>query len=798
MFFLFILETGARTGESWMDFKKLQEVFHGEAKLFKLVGYSRFNNESNEEKRYKKAKTPIPGVSWTSYELNEGDFQSWVSEGGWIGLRVPSGLVVVDIDDMKEAKWARQTLVNLRVGHHAIQTVRGWQFIFKHPEGMEIKQTSEYFTWGCFAVDYRIAGKGYIVLPTPNTEGREWVEVSGGLDEVPKWFYPLFSLKSKERPIKIPIDAGMQNTTFNDHGWTLKNKFGVSDTDVEKIMRFMARHICNPAYDSESSLQKTINSVLKSTSDILPGKEKEPSAQGSQNIGTRNYSTDSIPENDDWEPLIPLENANEVPAFPKAFPKWLQDYIDAITTNLEVPSDMPSMCALMTLATANQKKYLAYCATRDWKEPLCGHYASISPPGSMKSQVLGLFMPPIEDHEARLREEAAPKIKRAKSDALTLTKRVEKLRNTYASNPSEELKEEIAALEDDIPKVSALPEIVVADVTPERFSSLLVENNEKIAILSAEGGIWDIIAKNFEKGNGAADIFLKSHDREPHKVRRQTRDGEDLKNPEATIGTLFQPDVMDNWSPMFTKRGGVARILFSWTEGGISEEYKTPNIPQTIKDLFYENLTWLLENEAADELLDMTPEADQVFGVFYREIGRRLKEGDLSDDELQQWGQKLRGRVLRLAGNLHLAKCAGERKISHIMDAHTMRKAIELGEYFIAHVKRTFGKLGDDEAIKDSIYIIKHLKKHAKIGQVDRTDIKNSVKHRRSLKKAEDFDAVLDLLADRNYIKVVKVGKKIVIYINPELEEENEKPKKRPEQTINEETIATTGDVMYI
>ncbi|WP_425466834.1 DUF3987 domain-containing protein [Peribacillus cavernae] len=60
-------------------------------------------------------------------------------------------------------------------------------------------------------------------------------------------------------------------------------------------------------------------------------------------------------------------------------------------------------------------------------------------------------------------------------------------------------------------KIITLPRLITEDVTPEKLADLMAENNEKMALLSAEGGgIFNIMAGRYASdGKANLEIFLK-------------------------------------------------------------------------------------------------------------------------------------------------------------------------------------------------------------------------------------------------------------------------------------------------
>jgi hypothetical protein len=752
-----------------MDLQQLQKVFAGKAELFKLVGYSNLNKENDGEKAYKKAKEPIRGVSWKSVNLTEREVNNWIGKGGWIGLKIPAGLIVVDIDEAKEGELARDILTNIGIKHHAIQTVRGWQFIFNLPEDITPNQQNAFFTWGCFAVDYRVGGKGYVVLPTSNTEGRRWVEVAEQLDIMPKWFNPLFSLAKKERAVTLPIENGVQNNTLNSHGYCLKNKFGLTSTDVAEMMRFLGYYACVPAYDSPEVLERTIDSVLKSEG----GQNKTPSNGQQMAQKERDSIKSSIPETlDEWEPIVEIDVYEGLPTFPRVFPKWLQDFIDACVEGLQVPIDMPASCALSVLSTANQAKYYVEVPDADdWEEPICLYNIVIASPSERKTPTLKRFDTPIKEYEKQIIELSSVELKQKKHELKAKQKHMEHLENQYAKKPDEKILEEIRALAPELEDVGNPPRVIVTNATPTKIASMMADSEEKLAILTDEGGFLKRIGKYFVDGNEDADIFLQAFNGKSSRIDRQSREGASLDRPQLTIGALIQPGIIDKMPPEFWEKGMQSRLLYSQPVSMVGKrKLKVKKTSDFVKQAYHDNLSWLLWNKGNWECLTLSESANNVFDKFRDRVEHaQLPGGELSDD-LEEWGGKLAGNVLRIAGNLHLAQCAENREISYVIDEEIMTAAVTIGEYYIHQAKSVFGRLDDTGSMKDALYLLKRIKEKTDDKKIVACQvIYQAVKSKRGFKRMSELEEKLAILEERNYIRVIKgSNKKVIIYLHPD------------------------------
>jgi putative DNA primase/helicase len=185
-------------------------------KLIRLKGYSSANKKEGDE-RYSEAKTPI-GKWGSATPLTEENAQEWVKVGGWLGLVIPEGYDVVDVDDRKEGELLRGLLKDQGFRFYEMRTKNGFQFFFK-TSGRLKKQQARFVTAVGLVCDYRLAEKGYTVLPTEQTEGRGWVTSEPGtLDPTPFFLEPTPKrvTKPEDRSFTVPIQEGRNNTV---HSW---------------------------------------------------------------------------------------------------------------------------------------------------------------------------------------------------------------------------------------------------------------------------------------------------------------------------------------------------------------------------------------------------------------------------------------------------------------------------------------------------------------------------------------------------------------------------------------------------
>lgn len=228
-----------------VDITRLFPSLH--IKVIKLLGYSSFNKEQDHSRRYHAAKRPFM-KGWQHMDkpgLTVRESEQWIRQGGWTGLVIPKGIIVLDIDDPLEGEMIFKALKSDQLSFHAIKTVRGFQFFFKDNGRIKSQDSTVLMACGCIG-DYRLSERGQIVLPSENTKGREWIHISEEpLSEIPIYFDRLKKADKDNRPFPIPMNEGGRNNALYAHACRLV-EFGYSQDEVHEITSFLNKYLFLP------------------------------------------------------------------------------------------------------------------------------------------------------------------------------------------------------------------------------------------------------------------------------------------------------------------------------------------------------------------------------------------------------------------------------------------------------------------------------------------------------------------------------------------------------------------------
>jgi hypothetical protein len=375
-----------------------------------------------------------------------------------------------------------------------------------------------------------------------------------------------------------------------------------------------------------------------------------------------------------WELPIALETHN-LPDFPvDAFPSWLQQFIRAEAEATQTPLDMGAMMALSVLGMALARK-IEVRVKDGWFEPVNVWTITTMEPANRKSAIVRDLMAPAMAYQRDEAARLAPAIREAKARRNVLELKAERMRGYAAKARGEELKrliEEVTKTTEDAAAVDVpvSPRLWTDDCTPEMMASLLSEHQGRMAIISAEGNILELMAGRYSKGQPNIGVYLAGHAGDAYMVDRRGRPSEYVPDPAITIGITVQNEILRSMAsqPRFRGCGLLARFLYCNPQSRLGRRKTDPApVPASLSETYHRNVYGLLSlpfrGEAEEQrahIVAMTADAREALYQFQTELEPMLSPyGELGP--INDWGGKLCGAVVRIAGLLHGARMAPDR-----------------------------------------------------------------------------------------------------------------------------------------
>ena len=462
-----------------------------------------------------------------------------------------------------------------------------------------------------------------------------------------------------------------------------------------------------------------------------------------------------------WGEPAPLSSARELPEYPlTALPRWLGDYVAGLSDLTQTPPDLAGCLALAVLGVAAAGK--VWVAAPAWREPTNLFTVVALPPGNRKSEVYRAMCAPIVAAEQALVEEARPRIAEAQ-----VNRRVAEVHADRAEREAEnaidyvDTNQKAAAMADaadarmalDDATVPAEPRLFSDDATVERLTTYVSEQGGRFAVLSPEGEVFSIAAGRYSGAPNFA-ILKKGHAGEQVRVDRVGRPPELIDAATVTLGICTQPSVLEQLgqTPQFRGEGLLGRLLYSVPESLLGyRNTETLPIPPAIDDTYQANVKALilsLNDVSPAATLEFTDDGKHAVTQMLADTEPRFRpDGDLA--HMTDWGGKLVGACVRIAGLLHLAEHFRDGWHTPIT-ADTFAQARQLADYFTGHAKAAYDRIGVDPAVADA----RALCDWARNTGTQRFTARDVLPaHRHRFKKVTDLDPALRVLETHGWIR---------------------------------------------
>ena len=435
----------------------------------------------------------------------------------------------------------------------------------------------------------------------------------------------------------------------------------------------------------------------------------------------------------------------------------MQEYAESLANEFEVSHSLVALGILSIISAAANKRFVI-TPKNNWEEPINTYTVIALPPANNKSSILKNLIKPIIDWEQEQALILGPKIKLQTSEYKTKHMKIDKIRKDMIKvNKPEQiitLKTELEQLEQSLVLPGVLPQIFVNDTTPEALSTTIFEQSGKGAIISDEGGIMETLSGLYSSGRANVDILLKGIDGGSVRIKRKDR-SLDL-NPYLSILMLVQPEILKNIQEKssFKGNGFLERFLYLIPESKVGKRtLSSLEVPEELKLRYNQIIKNILNLEDSDApiKLSLSEDAQDEFMTFRLYIEKELgSEGSLH--EYREWGGKICGYTLRIAGQLHITEYLTTHKV--IISLKTIKNAIEIIKNLIPHTKYVYGLKGKNQIETDAHTILEWIKISG-IRQFTKTEVVNKFKNR-SIHKSNRLDKGLNFLCENHFIKQIK------------------------------------------
>lgn len=464
-----------------------------------------------------------------------------------------------------------------------------------------------------------------------------------------------------------------------------------------------------------------------------------------------------------WEAPVSLDT-EALPKIPQGLmPGWLGRFTEAVAWAVQVPLELPALMALSVVGTCVAKRLEIKPVQGNYSEPLNTWVLAPLEPGNRKSAVMEACAAPLLAWEKAEVERLAPAITELTTKRSVIEGRIKALEaQAHKAEASElpALLEAIKAERQELPIIPSYPTLWTEDITPEKLAALMGENGERMGLLSAEGGIFDIIAGRYSKGEPNLDIFLKGHSGDAVRVHRGSREPVHLAKPALSMGISPQPEVLTGLAdkPGFRGRGLLGRFLYAIPESLVGYRSTEPrSIDEAAARDYADGIARLLSiqpalnADGAEEpgILYLSAEALQEWTDFAGMVEAEMRPGG-KFEHAKDWAGKLPGAMLRVAGLFHVVTHSHENPANALVSLETMGKALHLGGILSQHALKAFGEMGANPSLADAKHVWRWIERNGKRVFKSR-DAFDGLKGR--FKTMGELEPALLILKERHYIR---------------------------------------------
>lgn len=392
---------------------------------------------------------------------------------------------------------------------------------------------------------------------------------------------------------------------------------------------------------------------------------------------------------ENWGDPEPIGLTTAPGAFPThSLPRAFRRMVRAVASNKQVPEDLPAMLGLSAAGILAGPR-VAISRGHGWVEPLTVYTVTAMESGTGKSPAEKDVTRPLRKIHKRIRAEYDDVINN-KLDEL------EAERSRLALSAKKEEKEIEKRIEE--VKDEPAPRVLFgSDTTIEALAQMMALNGGVGGIMDGEGEFFGILSGRYSGQVPNLGLALKAYDGDFYEVGRIGRQQRDMERAVLGLGLAVQPAVLMDAakSKAMRERGLLARFLIAVPPNilGTREPEGAPydaEAMQLWEDALERIAAMPIADPDADEfpMLSLSPQARKLHVEFKAWMEPQLHPDDGALGDLPGWASKHNGRVLRLAGLLHLL--AG-RKLADEVDERPMQASIDIARWAIPHAVTAFG-----------------------------------------------------------------------------------------------------------
>jgi putative DNA primase/helicase len=486
-----------------------------------------------------------------------------------------------------------------------------------------------------------------------------------------------------------------------------------------------------------------------------------------------------------WPEPEPLISHSEALPYPmEALPEIIREAVREVVDYSQVPVALAACSAMSAVSTVVQS-FVDVQRDNMLEGPVGLYTLAIAESGERKSTVDGYFTKTILEWEKEINEQYKPILQEhaanleaweaTKSGLVTSIK--EKVKK--GQDVSKE-REDLAKLNSEAPVAPIVPRLLYGDTTPEKINRNLSTGWPVAGIISSEAGIifgGHAMGKDSSMRNMATlNVFW---DGWTNRTDRQTSDSYSGRPARATMGLAVQAETVRSFleasKGLARGIGFLARFLIAWPESTQGyRPYKKSADSWPALDAFSERITALLHcRPPIDEQGNITPtvltlgkDAFELWVSFYNDVEAELRPGRSMNDA-KDIASKSADNAARLAGLFHFF---GGALPGEPIGNETIGAACAIAEWHLFEAKRFLGEIALPVEISNAVKLDQWLLATCK--DKGESSMATGYAQRYApnrLRSKPTFDAATQVLIEFGRARILRVGKKKVLEVNPSL-----------------------------
>lgn len=482
-----------------------------------------------------------------------------------------------------------------------------------------------------------------------------------------------------------------------------------------------------------------------------------------------------------WPEPLPMAASYAPEPYPlDALPDTIRAAVEEVARFVKAPMAMVASCALGALSLASQAHIDAKRAEK-LSGPASLFLLSIADSGERKSTCDGFFTAAIRDYEAAQAEAAKPAIKEYRAAAAAWEAECDGILAAVRDaskrgKPSDNLRADLARLQQEKPEPPRVPRLMYADATPEALAHSLAKQWPSGGVVSAEAGIVfgshgmgkDSVMRNLATLNQLWDGASLTVDRRASEsfTARGARLTMALQVQEPTLREFFTRS-----GALARGTGFLARFLVSWpqsTQGQRPFSEAPANWPRLAA--FNRRLAEILNQPAPIDddgaltpvMLPLAHDAKAAWVAYHDAVESELASGGEFHD-VRDVASKSADNAVRLAALFQLFEHG-----AGAIGLDCFERASIIAAWHLSEARRFFGELAQPPELVDAARLDAWLIEYC---QRERAATINK-RHLRQYGPVRDgarLNAAIEELVDLGRLRIQKDAKRIDLVVNPAL-----------------------------